>query len=331
MRVLVIGGSGAFSSRVVEMAAAAGHDVLALSRGQRPSAGSGRQLLADRSRLHEHVPALQAFAPDVVVDAICFQPTQAQDLVELFPAARRVVLISSTDVYGEDVGGAPVDESRSPAPATSYARGKLASERVLLDGLGARATVVRPSHMIGRGFHLTSPWSRNATVADRLRRGLPLPVIDGGRNLMTPAHALDVARCVLATFDNQAADGEVFNAVGGEIVTQRRYLECAAARLGGPAPLLLTLPATLFRRHSDVGSALHFHRPYSHAKAARLLGHTPQSTLETALAELLEHLQAHDLIATAESDARFDHVCSLLLQQRAELDRLLAFEAAAAR
>ena len=238
-----------------------------------------------------------------------------------------MVLVSSTDVYGEDIGGAPVDESRPPAPAIGYARGKLAAERVLQGGLGPRATVVRPSHMIGRGFHLTSPWSRNATIADRLRRGLPLPVIDGGRNLMTPVHALDVARCVLATFDEPQADGEVFNAVGAEILTQRRYLECAAALLGGPPPQLLHLPAPLFRQHSDVGSALHFHRPYSGAKAAERLGHRPQSTLETAMAEMLQYLP----MAPAESDPRFDRVCELLLKQQDELGRLLAVEAAAPR
>lgn len=331
MRVLVIGGSGAFSSRLVALAAEAGHGLLVLSRGQRALPGGARHVAADRLRLREHAATLRAFAPEVVVDAICFQPAQAQDLVDLFSDARRVVLISSTDVYGEDVGGAPVDESRAPAPVTGYARGKLAAERVLLDGLGARATVVRPSHMIGRGFHLTSPWSRNATVADRLRRGLPLPLIDGGRNLMTPVHALDVARCVLATFEQAPADGEIFNAVGAEILTQRRYLECAAALLGGPPPQLLTLPAAQFRRHSDVGTALHFHRPYCPAKAARLLGHTPQSTLEIAMAEMLQHLQTQGLVAAAESDPRFDRVCELLLKQRDELDRLLAVEAAAPR
>lgn len=327
MRVLVIGGSGAFSSRLVEAAAAAGHELLVLSRGQRPLAAAGRHLRADRQQLRDHAAELRAFAPEVVVDAICFQPAQAQDLVELFGHARRVVLISSTDVYGEDIGGAPVDESRAPAPATDYARGKLACERVLLGGLGSRGTVVRPSHMIGRGFHLTSPWGRNATIADRLRRGLALPAIDGGRNLMTPVHALDVARCVLATFGEPRADGEVFNAVGAEVVTQRRYLECAAVLLGAPMPQLLTLPATLFRRHSDIGSALHFHRPYSAAKGSQLLGHAPRSSLEMAMGEMLDHLQGQGLVAAAESDARFDRVCALLLKQRDELDRLLAAEA----
>ena len=128
MRVLVIGGSGAFSSRLSALAAQAGHEVLVVSRGQRPLALEPglRHLQADRHRLRDHAATLSAFAPEVVVDAICFQSQQAQDLVELFAAARRVVLISSVDVFGEVVGALPVDEARTPSPATGFARGMLA-------------------------------------------------------------------------------------------------------------------------------------------------------------------------------------------------------------
>jgi len=40
---------------------------------------------------------------------------------------------------------------------------------------------------------------------------------------MTPVYALDAARWVVASLDRAEADGEIFNAVGGESVTQRDY------------------------------------------------------------------------------------------------------------
>jgi len=55
-----------------------------------------------------------------VIDSITYRPPQAEDLAALFPRARRVVLISTVDVYGEDIGG---------GPAKFYGRSFLTSPR----------------------------------------------------------------------------------------------------------------------------------------------------------------------------------------------------------
>src|SRR6185503_13457455 len=153
MRTLLIGGTGSFSTRITEKALERGHDVLVYARGLRPLAAGSRARLfrAERRALREHAAELARFAPDVVVDSICFSAADAEDLVALFPDVRRLVLISTVDVYGEDVGGSPVSEEREAQPVTSYAKGKVAAELVVLAGLGPRATVFRPSHILGRG------------------------------------------------------------------------------------------------------------------------------------------------------------------------------------
>jgi nucleoside-diphosphate-sugar epimerase len=192
-------------------------------------------------------------------------------------------LISSVDVYGEDVGAMPVTEERAPQPVTAYAKGKAACERVVLDGLGARATVIRPSHILGRTFLTTSLWGRSPYVVDRLRKGKPIPAIDGGRNLMTPVHALDIAHWVLATFEKREADGEIFNAVGGETVTQRDYYECIARILGVEARIV-AVPSPVFRHHVESPSQFNWHRPYSCAKAVARLGYRQAATLRLMMA-----------------------------------------------
>lgn len=323
MRVLVIGGTGSFSTRVTQKALERGHEVLIYARGQRPLLGglSAPLLLGERSALLEHAAALHEFAPDVVVDSICFDPARAEDLVRLFAAARRVVLISSVDVYGEDIGASPVTEERRPEPVTPYAKSKLESERVVLGGLGARATVFRPSHILGRSFLTTSLWGRSPYLVSRLQRGKPILAIDGGRNLMTPVHAMDVAEWVVRSFDNPEADAQVFNAVGGEIITQRRYYECIALALGVELRLL-PVPSQLFKQHFDAPSQLNWHRPYSCAKAVHRLGHAPRGTPEIMLAETVKFMLENRLVKDCAEQPYDDALVDLLARHEAELAAL---------
>lgn len=325
MRVLLIGGSGHFSQRIAERAVRTGHEVMLLARGQRQLVEDRlpvRWLHADRAALREQATALAAFAPELVVDSICFSAVQADDLVALFGSARRVVLISSVDVYGEDIGAMPVDETRPPLPVTPYARHKLAAERRLLAGLGPRATVFRPSHILGRGFLTTSLWGRSPHLVDRIRRGLAVPAIDGGCNLVTPVHAADIARWVLDCVDNPAADGEVFNAVGACTHSQRDYYAAIAQVLGVPLRLH-TVPSAVFGRHVATPTQFNWHRPYSSAKVQQLLGVAPAGTLASMMAETVQHMLAHGLVRDCREHPLDDRLIDLLLRHERELGELL--------
>lgn len=329
MRVLLIGGSGSFSTRVAEKALERGHDVMVYARGRRPLApsltGHGRSVQlfrAERRALREHAAELARFAPEVVVDSICFSAADAEDLVALFPAVRRLVMISTVDVYGEDIGAAPVTEERSPQPVTGYAQGKAAAERVILNGLGERATVIRPSHILGRGFLTTSLWGRTPYLVSRLQHGKPIPAIDGGRNILTPVHSVDAAEWVVRSFESAAADGQIFNAVGGEMITQKRYYECVAQALGVPLTLL-PVPSQIFKRYFDAPSQFNWHRPYSCAKATARLGYAPLGTPEIMLAETVQHMLSHGLVRDCMEQPFDDALVELLQRHASELGALL--------
>ncbi len=323
MRVLLIGGTGSFTSRVMEKAVARGHDVLVYSRGHRPLLGDlrVRRLHAERAALRERAREIAEFSPDVVVDSICFQPRDAEDLVQLFGSARRVVLISTVDVYGEDIGAAPVTEERVPAPVTPYARAKRSCEEIVLAGLGPRATVFRPSHILGRTFLTTSLWGRSQYLVDRVSKRKPIPAIDGGRNLVTPVYAVDAAEWVVRSFDMEAADGQIFNAVGGQIVTQRHYYECIARALGVTVELF-TVPSHVFKRYFDAPSQFNWHRPYSCAKAVAQLGYEPIGTPELMLAETVGFMQKNGLVKDCSEQPFDDALIELLVRHEAELGNL---------
>ena len=324
MRVLIIGGTGSFSGRITERAADAGHQVALYNRGQRPLPfGVDATLIrGERDELGLHLGEIAAFAPQAVIDSICFRPDQAQQLAVFFPHVERAILISSVDAYGEDIGGAPVDEEREPAPVSDYGKGKLACEELLLGAFGERATIFRPSHILGRGFLTTSLWSRSPYLVDRIRKGLPVPAIDGGRNLMTPVYAGDAAEWVVRALSSPAAAGQIFNAVGGEIIPQARYYQAIAEALDVDLRLV-AVPSHVFRRVFDRPPQFNWHRPYSCAKAVERLGYAPRFTPEMMIAETVAHMLSAGLVRDCSEDPFDDRLVGLLLRHEAELEELL--------
>jgi nucleoside-diphosphate-sugar epimerase len=324
VRVLLIGGTGSMSQRTAELAVEQGHDVMIVSRGRRPLPQGlpVKTLVAERQDLRAHAGELAEFAPEAVVDSICFDAARAEDLVALFPKAKRVVLISSVDVYGEDIGAMPVTEKRPIAPVSAYAQGKALCERVVLEGLGRRATVVRPSHMLGRTYLTTSLWSRSPFLVDRLRKGKAIPAIDGGRNLMTPVYAVDVANWVMRTIESPVAGSEIFNAVGDETVTQRDYYACIASILGVELKLV-AIPSHVFRRHVKEPSVFNWHRPYSNTKAVQKLGYKPVGTLRSMLEETVAHMLEHGLVRDCAENPIDDVLVELGLRFEDELGLVL--------
>ena len=334
MRVIVIGGTGAFASRVTQDCLDAGDEVLVVTRGQRTGSLTAQQpgltwLHADRNQLTDHREQLEAFAPDAVVDAICFNPDHARQLVDLFPDVPRVVMISTVDVYGEEVGADLVTEDWQPNPMTPYAVGKAHAERVVLAGLGGNATIIRPSHMLGRGFLTNGLWGRTEHVVARLRAGLPVAVLDGGRGVITPVYAGDVATWVRASFALPRADGEVFNAVGGWRVTMRDYVQAIADHLGVPTSIT-SVPSPIVREALAMPTQFAFHRPYSSAKATTLLGHRPAGTLPSMIAETVAAMPVLDLgspdglpAALLAANAAENALHELVARQEAELAEVL--------
>jgi nucleoside-diphosphate-sugar epimerase len=321
MRVLIIGGTGAFSGRITERVAQRGHQIVLYNRGQRAMPPGLSAIHGERSALRDHAAEISAFRPEAVIDSICYTSDQAEDLAALFPDVRRVVFISSVDAYGQDVGCTPVTEDRPPAPVSQYGKDKLACEQVLFGTLGAATTAFRPSHILGRGFLTTSLWGRTPYLVDRIRRGKTIPAIDGGRNLVTPVSADDAGEWVARSLDSAAADGQVFNAVGSEIVCQRVYYECIARALGVPLHLV-AVPSYLFRRHFESPPQFNWHRPYSCQKAVLLLGHQPQHTVETMLRETVQYMLDRGLAGDCAQDPFDDQLVELLYRHEAELDAL---------
>lgn len=118
MKLLVLGGTAFIGPWVVRNLAAAGHQVTVFHRGKTPaSLPPGVQTLrGDRQAMQHHTAELRALQPDVVIDMIAFNRTDAADVVSVFEGhAGRVVVASSCDVYAAFGGLIGLEE---PAPPT---------------------------------------------------------------------------------------------------------------------------------------------------------------------------------------------------------------------
>ena len=133
-------------------------------------------------------------------------------------APQAFVYISTTGVYG-DRGGAQVDETARPAPATDRARRRLDAER---------RTRARPWH--AAVVRVPGIYGPGRLPIERLRRAVPAPV-PGEDVLTNHIHADDLARiCIAALF--RSAPRRIYNAVDDSCLHLGEYLDLVADQLG---------------------------------------------------------------------------------------------------
>jgi dTDP-4-dehydrorhamnose reductase len=155
MRLLVTGAGGMLGRDVVRAAEAAGHDVAAFARADLD--------VTDAAAVRG---AVEASAPDAVVNCAAWTDVDgaeaheeaatlvngvgAGQVADAATAAGAGVVHVSSDYVFDGTKDRPYVESDPTAPLSAYGRGKLAGERAVLEGDGARA-VVRSSWLFGAG------------------------------------------------------------------------------------------------------------------------------------------------------------------------------------
>lgn len=295
MRCIVIGATGHIGSWLVPTLVEAGHEVLAISRGQRQPYHSDsawsmiRHLELDRTEpaFAQRVAQLR---PDVVVDLICFDVESAATLVEALDGVVGLFLHCGTLWVHGRPQRVPYDETAAREPFGEYGIRKAAIEQYLLARAqhGFPATVLHPGHISGPGWLPINPAGNlNPEVYERLASGRPVLLPDDGSARLQHVHAADVARAfALAIGQPDRAIGEAFHIAAREPVTLRAYAAAVAGWYGRTATLEY-LPLREWEQQASAEDARltrdHvLHSPAaSIAKAELRLGFAPQySALE---------------------------------------------------
>jgi nucleoside-diphosphate-sugar epimerase len=306
-RIVVIGATGHLGSYLVPRLVRAGHEVVALSRGERepyvpaPEWRAVERVTADREAedatgaFGERIAAL---APDTVVDMVCFTPESARQLLDALRPARPLLLhCGSIWVHGP-VARVLVTEDEPRTAYGEYGTGKAAIEALLhretVAG-GVPSVVLHPGHISGPWPSITPAGNLDLDVWRRLASGEPLALPGLGLGVLHHVHADDVAQAFERALTRPAAIGSSFHVVSEQAMTLRG-LAAGVAGWFGREPVLDFVEWTEFERRVGAGHAEatreHVARSIAASidRAREVLGYQPRFSSLDALHESLRWL-----------------------------------------
>jgi len=230
MKTLLIGGTGTISTHTREALAEAGHHVTMFNRtGAGPNAIAGNR--RDRAAIADTIDAIR---PDALIDFVCFAPDDATALADA--AAGKVahlVFVSTVDAFGFPQP-VPISERAARRPGIGgYAQAKQACEDLLTSRRDLSVTVARPTYSMSRNFVISLFDHQAVSLMQRLRRGEPVVLTDGGSIRIHPSDASDTGRMIAAMAGAPQAVGKTYTAGSkGAAMTQKEYLGLIANAVG---------------------------------------------------------------------------------------------------
>ncbi|MCX5199512.1 NAD-dependent epimerase/dehydratase family protein [Streptomyces sp. NBC_00249] len=310
-RVLVTGGTGFVGHHLVERLRDRGDEVTVFDAvAPRGAALSGVRFVegdlrdgAALARAARGAEVIHHLAAVVGVDQYLARPLDVIDinfsgtrnvLDVAVRAGAKVVLASTSEVFGKNPAVPwPEDGDRVLGPTASdrwsYASSKALAEHLTFAFVrqhGLAATIVRY-------FNVYGPRQRPAYVVSRsvhrALNGRPLVVYDGGRQTRCFTFVDDAVAGTLRAADEPAAAGEAFN-IGSMVETAVGTVVGLVAELTGTTSVVDVDTATaLGASYEDLGR-----RVPDNAKAGRILGWRPRTSLRDGLVKTIEWARADD-------------------------------------
>ncbi len=309
-RIVVLGATGHVGTYLVPRLVAAGHSVVAVSRGlrepYRPHPAWEKVERVELDRVAEEAAGdfgarVADLAPDVVVDMVCFTRDSAVQLVDALRGRAELLVSCGTIWVHGPATAVPVAEHEARAAFGDYGIGKAEVEEHLLAESrrpgGLRSIVLHPGHITGPGWRMINPAGNlDLDVWERLAAGEPVLLPGLGLETLHHVHADDVAQGFQLAIERQGqAAGESFHVVSERALTLRGFAEAVAGWFGRAAELRFA-PFEEFRARTSPEHAAatweHISRSPSASieKARRILGYRPRYTSLEAVAEALAWL-----------------------------------------
>jgi 2-alkyl-3-oxoalkanoate reductase len=306
MKVFVAGATGAIGTQLVPQLAAAGHDVVAMTRSPAKTdalrALGARPMVADALDPDAVARAVAEAEPEVIVHqltALKSDPglrdmrspdrfgamtnrlrTEGAD--HLLAAGRAVGIrrfiaqsIVAIGTYART--GGPVKTEEDPLDLDLPAKGRSGADALrylekAVTGIGwAEGIVLRYGAFYGPGTGVSGDPEALLTRAIRRRR---LPIIGDGGGVWSWVHIEDAASATVAAVDNGGPG--IYNVVDDEPAPVREWLPFLAEQLGAKKPM--RVPRFAVRLLASEAAVLQMTevRGGSNAKAKRVLGWQPR-------------------------------------------------------
>jgi nucleoside-diphosphate-sugar epimerase len=311
MQVLVAGGSGFIGSHLVDRLLAAGHDVtvadnlltgqpanLAHQRGNpaltviqqdiaAPLAPSLRDVGFDRV-YHLASPASPRGYAKFPIETLLVNSQGTHQLLELArQCGARFLLASTSEVYGDPQVHPQVETywgNVNPiGPRACYDEGKRFAETMTMEYVRQHAVDAR----IARIFNTYGPRSHPGdgrvvpNFCVQALRNDPITIYGTGGQTRSFCYVADLVNGLMALMETPGLAGEVVNLGNPEEHTIRQFADRIVSLAGSQSAIVHEeLPVDdPQRRRPDIG------------KAGRLLGWSPQVSLDTGLAETLAYFR----------------------------------------
>lgn len=237
-RLLILGGSGFISGRLLEFAKATGFQVWIVTRGKKPVPNGVILLKADRDHPEEFSKVINKAEVvwDVVIDCIGMKPRHARQDIELFEKkTQHLIFISTDSVYDPAKREYPQPTDPAVYVNDGYGFDKRSCEKILIEASSKKMqwTIVRPCHVYGPRAHLGCLPSafRDPLLIQKIKDREAISLVGGGHFLHHPIFIDDLALLILSLANHSGAYGKVFNTPGGKIDTMKSYYEAIAAIL----------------------------------------------------------------------------------------------------
>ncbi len=259
MHVLIIGGTKYFGKLVVRRLLERGDRVTLFTRGNtRPEFWDEVEVLLGDRKEHAAFEALvRARTFDAVIDQQSYTREDQETAVRAFSGrVGRYVLTSTISVYHDGYidfhRHCPVREEDLPLDRIGwdypdghdpYAVGKRHCEKVLLEHPEFPSSVIRVPPVMGPEDWTLRFW----LLLQRVLDGGPIPLPDGGVNILRNIYSEDLAQAFVDVIDTPTTLGRTYNVAHPEILTQRLFIEKIAVA-AGKEPELVPVPRHLFDR-----------------------------------------------------------------------------------
>ncbi len=161
-------------------------------------------------------------------------------VVQQSPSVRRLVALSSSEIYG-DSAGLPLTEQTRPAPLSVYGHSKLRLEQTVrsLAVAGQRnVVIIRPFNVYGpgQGLRFVVPEFCRAALT-----GAPMYVHGSGLQTRTFTYLGDAIQGILSAYRFSArrfSDSLIYNIAGRETVTIHHLARLTRAMAGSESPIV---------------------------------------------------------------------------------------------
>lgn len=333
MKILILGGTGFISSRVVPKLLAAGNEVHIFTRGRSKldsDAENLKHIIGDRNNAEDLFSAARN-EYDAVYDFIAYRPEDTRNAVKAFKEkVGRFIHCSTISVYmisneittpvTEDQFRAPVMEfwARNPF-GMGYGINKRRCEEILWNEHSRTfpVTIIRPTFVCGPA----DPARRDYFWIERILDGQPLLVPGNGEYKFQNVYLKDLANIFAKIPEIENTKGQSYNAADEQVLTLNSYLRLLGEILNRDIQLVHceqdTFDSLPFSQ-SDVADVFTFNTrrdaTFSLEKIKKDLGYT-STPIKVWMTETVEWFLKYDNKHSAGYENRDDELSFIKLLQ----------------